>query len=79
MKFLDFWEIFIKILRDFLWNSVTWSVFELEKCYLHKNGVEFHQGANGAIVRTQYEPQDHFPTKNEILKSFCTMSEPTVP
>ena len=52
-------------MRDLLENSVTLSVLELEQCYLHKNGVEFHQGANGTIVRTLSEPQDHIPTSEK--------------
>ena len=50
--------------------STTLSVLKREKSYLHKNGVEFHQGANGTIVRTLSEPQDHIPTSKRLNLNF---------
>ena len=34
-------------MRDFLYIFITLSVFELQKCYLHQNGVELKKGATG--------------------------------
>ena len=48
--FLHFERFILKILRDFLKNDVTSSVFELEKCSLHKNGVEFENKNNGTMI-----------------------------
>ena len=35
---------------DFLKNAVTLSIFELEKCSLHQNGVEFQKKMIGTII-----------------------------
>ena len=41
------WKIF---LPDFLKDGLISSVLKLEKCYLHQNGVEFHQEFNGTKI-----------------------------
>ena len=30
-------------------NALTHSIFELEKCFLHENGIEFHQKLIGTM------------------------------
>ena len=46
-----FTEINLKIFRaDFIKNALISSVLKLEKCYLHQNGVEFHQEFNGTKI-----------------------------
>ena len=41
------WKIF---LPDFLKDGLISSVLKVEKCYLHQNGVEFHQESNGIKI-----------------------------
>ena len=66
--FLNFERFLLTILRDFLKNAVTLSVFELDKCSLHINGVAFDKDFNG-------DPKHHkillvvgIPTKNRQSK-----------
>ena len=47
----DFQRFINKDCHDLLKNIITSSIFELEKCYLHKNGVEFCQKLNGNQFR----------------------------
>ena len=42
------WKIF---LTDFLKKALISSVLKLEKCYLHENGVDFHQKSNGIKIK----------------------------
>ena len=35
--------------KDFLKNALIFSIFELHKCSLHKNGIEFNQKINGNV------------------------------
>ena len=37
------------ILIDFLQIALASSIFKLQKCYLHQNGVEFCQELNGTV------------------------------
>ena len=76
------------MLRDFLKIARTLSVFELEKCSLHKNGVEFHQKDNGTIYRKAIRQQpSQSATRNQTLpfcvkcqaRAQCAPSPPTWP
>ena len=42
------WKIFLTV---FLQNALISSVLKLEKCYLHENGVAFHQKSNGIKIK----------------------------
>ena len=50
----------------FLYNAVTLSVFELEKCSLHINGVEFDKDFNGNQKASLVLLGVGIPTKNEL-------------
>ena len=54
-SFKDFCFVFerfyLKNLRDFLWNALTLSIFELEKRSFFLNRSEFRQKLIGAIIR----------------------------
>ena len=48
--FLHFEGFLFKYLSDFLENALTLSVFEQEKCSLHKSGIEFENKDNGTMI-----------------------------
>ena len=50
----------------FLYNAVTLSVFELEKCSLHINGVEFDKDFNGNQIAPLVLLGVGIPTKNKL-------------
>ena len=33
--------------------ALKWSIFEVETCFLHENGIEFHQNLIGTGIRGQ--------------------------
>ena len=57
-------RIYNWIFIDFLKTSLTWSVFELEKCSFFLNGSKFRQKLIGAIISAV------FPTKRAMTRHF---------
>ena len=60
----------------FLYNAVTLSVFELEKCSLHINGVEFDKDFIGNQIAPLILLAVGIPTKNKQTQKDGSPREP---